>query len=317
MTITSDTSAIYNVTKHLPPRISGALSRLSKSALDKIEEIRLRSGGIVTLTISGESCLICESGITKNCSKPLTATREEIEDFIYKICKGSVYSYENSLSDFYITVSGIRIGISGEGHIKNGELSGVGNIYGINIRLPRHIDGCAKEVMEHISTVGFPEGKGVLVASPPGHGKTTLLRDLAKSLSCCRQTEQNFEMKKVCVIDERSEIFMDKIFDFCNIDFLTGIDKVKSIEIASRVLSPQIIICDEIGSCEEAERIRRQKNSGTVFIASVHADSAQSIMKKDYLKRMFDEGVFGYTYLLNRNKGTLSGKMIEYTKDHA
>ena len=68
----------------------------------------------------------------------------------------------------------------------------------------------------------------------------------------------------------------------------------------------------EIGSAEEADRIRLQKNSGTVFIASVHADSTEAIMKKEYLRKMFEEGVFGYTYLLNRKGGVFSGTFTEY-----
>lgn len=312
MTKQYDFSHIHSVMNHLPSHISGALSRLSLSALEKIEEIRLRANAVTTVTISGETCVLCESGITKKSTKPLTTSTQDIEDFIYRFCKGSVYSYEHTLSEFYITIGSVRVGISGEAHVKNGVLSGVGSIYSVNIRIPRHIDGCAATVTEHIARCGFPDGKGILIASAPGQGKTTLLRDLTKSLSLCTGESEISQIYKVCVIDERREIYMDGIFRFCCADFLLGTGKVKGIEIASRVLSPQIIICDEIGSAEEAESIRLQKNSGTVFIASVHADSTEAIMKKEFLRKMFEEGVFGYTYLLNRKGGVFSGTFTEY-----
>ena len=317
MTTENDYSHINTIISLLPSHISGALSRLSKSVLDKTEEIRLRSNAVATVTVSGECCVLCESGMTKKSTNPLTTSAEDIEDFIYRFCKGSVYSYEASLSDFYITIGSVRVGISGQAIIKNGVISGVGSIYSVNIRIPRHIDGCARNVVEHIARYGFPDGKGILIASAPGQGKTTLLRDLAKSLSLCTGKSELTPIYKVCVIDERNEIYMDNVFCFCCADFLTATGKVKGIEIASRVLSPQIIVCDEIGSAEEAEKIRLQKNSGTVFIASVHADSIEAIMKKEYLKRMYDEGVFGYTYLLSRKNGTFSGIMTEYQDKNA
>lgn len=315
MTITSDVNKITKLRPYLPQSISHALSRLDKSVHDSINEIRLHAGGATYITIDGKNCVLSSSGISAGCRGGICVTSEEIEDFIYKFCKGSVYCHEDTLGEFYITNEGIRAGLAGEAVYKNGILKSVGKITSVNIRIPRHINGCSDELVSHIEQNGFADGKGILVISSPGVGKTTLLRDLALKLSCSPENISGREIMRVTVIDERKEIFIEKLFSECCIDFLSGVDKLKGIEIASRVLSPQIIICDEIASPEEAEKITRQKNSGIVFIASIHADSIEDVLKKDYVRRMFENNVFGIIYRLYRNGRKVCGEISRYRDD--
>ncbi|MBQ8759471.1 MAG: hypothetical protein IJZ20_07240, partial [Clostridia bacterium] len=181
-------------------------------------------------------------------------------------------------------------------------------ISSINIRLARHIPGCSESLMKHIGEKGFEDGKGILIISKPGIGKTTLLRDLAVNLS----SENKYGLKRVCVIDERDEIHMENVFENCCVDFLSGMSKTKGIETACRLLSPEIIICDEISGSEEAQKIILQKNSGVIFIASYHADSTESALKKEYIKRMFDDGVFSHLFLLTRNSKKVEGFLHRY-----
>lgn len=308
MTITGDTSQLYKIRAFLPQRISGALSRLDKSTLDKISEIRLRRDAITTVTIEGKNLLLTLSGISGKKGEAIKPTKEEIEDFIYRFCKGSVYSHEATLSEYFLVNDSVRVGIAGNAFIKDGSIISVESISSICIRLPRHISGCSKKIADHIKENGFPEGKGILIASKPGVGKTTFLRDLAKALSCDTETG----LRRVCVIDERHEIFMEKIFSDCCIDFISGVGKIKGMEIAARVLSPEIIICDEISGPDEAEKIIRRKNGGIVFIASVHSDSYEDVFSKDYLKRMFEEGVFSHLCVLIRTHTGVDSVLCEY-----
>ena len=308
MAITSDTSSIYKIKSLLPSSVSNALSRLDKAVLDRISEIRLRKDGITTLTIDGKNQILTLSGITHEIRNGIKCSSAEIEDFIYRFCKCSVYSHENTLSDFYIVNDGIRAGLAGEAIYQNGNLTGIGNVQSVCIRLPHHIENCSETLMNHIKRNGFYDGSGILVISSPGVGKTTLLRDLAIKLSC----DKEFGFKRVCVIDERREIYMDKIFSECCIDFLSGMDKIKGLEISCRVLSPQIIICDEISGPEECEKITRQKNTGVTFIASLHSQNPHDAMKKDYIRKMFEEKVFSHIYLLERHGTKVTGSIFDY-----
>lgn len=308
MTITSDTSAINKIRSILPPSISNSLSRLDRTTLDRISEIRLRKNRIATLTVDGKNLVLSLSGLTNDIRSGIRLSDTDIDDFIYKFCKGSVYSHEDTLSDFYIVNDSIRVGLSGDAVYKNDKLISIGNISGVCIRIPRHVKDCSIKLMNHIKDSGFPDGKGILIVSPPGVGKTTLLRDLAQKLS----SDRELGLKRVCVIDERNEIFMENIFSDCCIDFLSGVGKIKGLEIASRVLSPEIIICDEIASPDEAEKITRHKNTGVVFIASVHSDCHENVMRKDYIEKMFKQGVFSHTYTLSRSGSKVLGELSEY-----
>ncbi len=305
MTITKESSPMHRIRSSLPSQVSSALSRLDKAALDRICEIRLRRGGITTVTLEGKNYVLSSNGLSDNTSQAIICQKQDIEAFLYKFCKGSVFSYEETLKNGYIVSGGIRAGM---GSLSSQESGMEFDIASISLRIPKHIPGCADKLFSHICTNGFEDGKGILVISSPGAGKTTLLRDLAVSLSGGR----GFGIKRVCVIDERNEIYMEKVFEHCCIDFISGIDKCRGIERASRLLSPEIIICDEISGCEEAKRITLQKNSGIIFIASFHADSYESALKKSYIRDMFEESVFSHIYTLTRTKDGIEGGLYKY-----
>ena len=100
MTITSDYSVISKIRQYLPTSLSQALSRLDTNALDSISEIRLHSSGATFITIGGKNYVLSNSGITTNIKSAIHVSGSEIEDFIYKFCKGSVYSTKTPSESF-------------------------------------------------------------------------------------------------------------------------------------------------------------------------------------------------------------------------
>lgn len=308
MTITKDSSSLHRIKAFLPQSVLTALSVLDKATLDRISEIRLRSHGITTVTVEGKNRVLGVKGLTSDTTVAVRCTKSDVDDFIYKFCKGSVYTHEKTISEHYIVNEGIRVGF---GSTSSNTSRLPSEISSLNIRLARHIPGCSKVLMKHIQENGFDDSRGILIISRPGIGKTTLLRDLAIRLSSCIDGE----MKRVCVIDERNEIYMNDIFDNCCIDFLSSMGKCKGIETACRLLSPEIIICDEISGYDEASKITMQKNSGVTFIASFHSDSFSSALKKTFIKSMFEDGVFSHMYLLERTGSEIKGTLYKYTND--
>ena len=300
MYITKDNSSLHKIRDCLPQTVSSALSRLEKSTLDKISEIRLRRNGITSITIDGNNHILSVKGLTYETSFAIKCTRCDIEDFLYKFCKGSVYTHEKTILQSFIVRDGIRVGL--------GNTDSVGIPSSINVRLARHIPGCSETLMHHICENGFTDSKGILIISSPGIGKTTLLRDLAVNLS----TNNYGKIRRVCVIDERNEIFMENVFENCCVDFISGLGKCEGIERATRLLSPQVIICDEISGSDEANKITLQQNSGVIFIASFHADSVNSALNKEYIRKMFDDGVFSHIFLLERNGSKISFSLTEF-----
>ena len=301
-------SYIETLKKYMPGTLRATLSKLDSETLEKITEIHIHSSGIVSVCIYGKSTSLTSSGITSNFSESITISQEELDAFIFRACHGSVYTHEESLKEGYFTVlGGIRIGVCGHFNTKNGQISGISKIKGVNIRLPRHIDGASDLLFSHIEKDGFPNGKGILIASSPGVGKTTLLRDLAKKLSSSFYLNGNKFAKRVCVIDERSEIYMNGVFDNCCIDFLSDIPKAKGMEIATRVLSPEFIILDEIGTENEAKEIIKAHSGGVILIASAHSDSFSSLLERPHIKSLIDANVFGGVLCLERKREKVVG----------
>lgn len=294
---------------HLPSAIRSALSKLDSDSTRKITNIYLRSNGACTLTIMGQNCVFSKSGITKNPGDFIRITDSDIDTFIYNICKGSIYSHEETLSEGYISYKGIRIGVSGIFNVKDGKVCGIKKIKSVNIRLAHHIENCADHLLSYIEKFSFPSSKGILVLSPPGYGKTTLLRALSKKLSGSPILPDTDSFMRVCVIDERSEIYMENVFSDCHCDFLCDIPKAKGMEIATRVLCPQIIICDEISTQDEAREILRAQNSGVIFIASAHAQSPEAALRRSFIKELCDGGVFGAFYTLSRMGDKITGNL--------
>ena len=308
-------TAYIKITECLPFTVRSALNRLSADTLEKIAEIRLRAGNITTVTLAGENLYITDTGLSKLPTRPVRVTAADVEEFIYKFCGGSVYAYENTVKAGYITRHGIRAGLCGTAVLKNGAVCGFSQITGVNIRLPHHIYGCAAALAEALRKSGFPGHAGVLVVSPPGVGKTTVLRDLAIHLS--RPDAHAGSARKfyrICLIDERSELYLPEYFSGCAVDVFDGVPKAEGLECAARVMAPEIIICDEIGSKADADIIRNAHMGGIVFIASMHGASERDVFAKSAVRSLCEDGVFSHLYLLSREGESVSGKLIALDK---
>ena len=147
--------------KLLPPWLREPVDRLGK---EELQELRLRKGQ-------------CPQLILGNCEK-LLQRLVTTEDILHVINTASRYSpwAASGLGMGYITApGGHRIGICGEAVVKEGKVTGIRNPSSLCIRVARCFPGIAGHAGE--------KPGNILIAGPPGTGKTTLLRDLIRQIS--------------------------------------------------------------------------------------------------------------------------------------
>lgn len=280
-----DTMQYAVVLSVLPERIKSAVKVPLESGT-AIDEIRLRKGLPVAVTVSGRSLYLKGNGnISPVFQSGLICTEAEINSTFIRICDNSVFAHTGEIENGYVSMKGgFRAGVCGDFSV-----GAMPVITSINIRIARQIRGCADSLLSKSSG-------GMLIAGPPGCGKTTALRDLIRSLSN--------RGKRITVIDSRRELSGGTgqgAFDLGpNTDIIFLHDKAKGAEMALRTMFPQIIAFDEIGTKEEIKSVLQAFNSGVDILTTSHAGSVFEVNSRPVTRALIDSGVIKTVALMPR-----------------
>ena len=209
-------------------------------------------------------------------------TGEEIEKIVNQICNYSLYAFENELRQGFLTVQGgHRIGFAGKVILNmDGSVRNLSYIRFLNIRISHEILGMADPVLPYLFQQG--ELRNTLIVSPPGCGKTTLLRDLIRQISDGSDTWQG---QQVAVVDERSEIAgsyqgIPQNQVGMRTDVLDACPKTEGMMFLMRSMTPRVIAVDEIGSEEDLAALQRVAVCGTGVLATMHGYSLKDAEDK-------------------------------------
>lgn len=249
-------------------------------------EIRLRAGSPAVISLPSGPETIGTSIISK----------AEIEQMVFELCGQSVYTHQHEMASGYISVpGGHRAGICGQAVIKEGKITALRDVTGICLRIARDYPGCSTELINSLFSKGV---SSYVIAGAPCSGKTTLLRDMARELA----NGYLGRRLNVSVVDERGEFSSGgRAIDTC-CDVLRGYPKSYGIEQAIRGLSPDVIICDELGG-GDASAIKMGADAGVVLICSIHAGSKKELVNRIRSLGLLECGAFsGYVLLCGRDK---------------
>lgn len=257
---------------------------------DTLQEIRIRIlKPVIAIFQAGEKVL------------NYRASKEDLRYIMQRISNYSLYAYEEEIRQGFITIQGgHRVGLAGECVMEDGQVKTIKNISSINIRICREIIGCSKEIMQYI----YSENQvyNTIIISPPKCGKTTIIRDIARSLS-------DEKKKKVAIIDERSEIagsFMGipQMKVGIRTDVLDNCLKSQGMIMAIRSLSPDVLICDEVGTLKDVEALMMAFNSGVNIIVTLHGGSINDLNNRRVFKDLFLNNILQRVIILGNSKGT-------------
>ena len=256
----------------LPSRLTSEL-REAMGWGRAIEELRLRRGRRASLTMGG-----------RNLPLRCVMTGEEMTELVTRLCDGALYAHRDTIARGFLTLEGgIRVGICGRASVEGESIVGVYDISGLNFRLPTLRGRPGEEICRLLET---SRGGGVLIYAPPGEGKTTLLRGVAARMASGETP------RRVVVVDTRGELGASLEDPSLCLDLLVGYPRGIGIEIATRTMNAQLIVCDEIGGESEAAAILSAQNCGVPLVASAHGESVGGLLRRRGLRLLHEARVF-------------------------
>lgn len=286
---------ILEVLEYFPSKVRECLAKYEK-VLYETQEIHLYTNRNIYLRTSLDDVEVNYITISN-----------DILETLQRICDNSIYTYQNQICNGFITVKGgHRVGISGEVVIKDGQVINISYIYSLNFRIARQVLGCSNIALPYILNVKENTVYNTIILSPPGRGKTTLLRDVTRNISDGIE-KTGFKGIHVGIVDERGEIAaMYKGTPQNDVgsrtDVLNNISKDKGLKMLIRAMCPQVVVADEIGTKEDIEAIKYAVTSGVKGIFTAHGGSLQDLLLNPILKEMYNSNIIERTILIEKDR---------------
>lgn len=261
----------------LPPKYR---RDVDKQGREEAQEVRLRLGVPPEIRMGSGSRWL--SGVVSQ------------DDLNFVVNAASHYSpwAAASISKGFLTApGGHRIGLCGEVVSRDGEVGGIRTVSSLCIRIARDFPGIAENI---------PPKGNLLILGPPGWGKTTLLRDIARRLS---------ESQQVCVVDERGELFPGGFQRGRRMDVLSLCPKVSGLDMALRTMGPECIALDEITAEADAAALFQAANCGVRLLATAHAASREEFLTRSVYRILVQNRVFDSLLILHRDKSYHAERM--------
>lgn len=271
-----------------------------------LQEIRLRADRPILLLYEGREVYLSEQGgIIDEIEKAVRITQNEMDEILQNVCNYSIYAFEDEIRQGFLTVpGGHRIGMTGQVVMEDEHRVRIMKyISCMNIRISHQIPGAADGVLPYLYRGGY--FLNTLIISPPGCGKTTLLRDIVRQVSDGTGYGKGIT---VGVVDERSEIggsYMGMVQNEIGLrtDLLDGCPKTVGMMMLIRSMAPGVVAIDELGGEEDIRTMRKVSACGSKMLATVHGDGVNELRRKPYFKPLFEEKMFQRYIVLGKTEG--------------
>ena len=274
---------------------------------DRLQEIRLRVNVPASVLIDNREWFVdAEGELVDMPPYGAKSKSEELELILKHLCQYSIYAFADEIRQGFLTIQGgHRVGLSGQVILEgNDRVRNLKYIRYLNIRMAHEIKGVSDPILPKIYD---KDGQvlNILLISPPGCGKTTMLRDMIRNLSDGTRYGRGVN---VSVVDERSEIAGSYLGVAQNdvgirTDVLDGCPKREGMMMLIRAMAPQVLAVDELGSEEDIQALRMASGCGCKLIATIHGGSLEEIRNKKYMRNVIEDGLFDRYLVLTKHSG--------------
>ena len=244
------------------------------------------------------------------------ADEKDCAEMVARLCEHSVYAWEHEISSGFVTLrGGCRVGICGRCVQEGERLHHIEDVTSINFRIARERRGAANALIPRILEKNG-QVMPTLIVSAPGCGKTTLLRDIART---CSDGLCGVKPHRVAVVDTRFEIAgcvcgVPQMDVGARTDVRSGGERAEGIRQMVLTMSPELLITDELSCTEDAYAVLDAASAGVIVAASAHAGSMEALMRRPPLFGLLNERVFTRYVMLDRSRGAGTVRAV-YDRD--
>ena len=288
----------------LPQALAGGIRALPASEQDVLEEIRLRCGQFACYLAGGvERTIPCGA-------RGFRVEAGDLQGIVNRAMGYSRYASADQLRQGFLTLpGGHRLGLCGTAVCEDGSVRTLKEITSVNLRIARQRRGVGVQACDLVCR----NPASTLIAGPPGCGKTTLLRELIRSLS-------DTENQRMGVVDERFELAAchDGVpgFDLGQrTDVLSGAPKHEGVYMLLRTMNPNWIAVDELTDDRDLDALLRSSFCGVRILASAHIFNRNDLTSRPLYARMCKSGLFENLILMDKRHGITLERMV--TNDEA
>lgn len=271
----------------LPQALAQPLLALPGALMSGVTQIRLRACQPAVLCAADGVWYPCADGTARREPGPgcLRISKALLAECFHAVCGYSLHAVQHEVDQGFVTLAGgHRVGVCGRMAQLEGARWCVRDITSMNVRIARTVMCAVPPGLER------PGPDGLLIAGAPGSGKTTLLRSLAARWAASGAC--------VAVVDERRELFPDVEGRPLHCDVFSGYPKHIGMMQALRAFSPDVIVCDEIGSQQDARAVEQAANAGVRIAATIHAASPAGLARRPQFCALAQTGAFGRVVFL-------------------
>ena len=271
------------VAQLLPGHLRQRVQALPQEKRAKAEELRLRRGrSLFVLTPQGEEALA-----------DTLVTAQDLETVLELASASSVHTVMEQIKHGFVGVrGGHRLGLCGTGVVENGKLVNLRELSSLSLRVAREFKGLCREVL--LKLWGEHGLENTLILSPPGGGKTTLLRDLIRAISA----GDRCPARRVGVADERGELAavsggVPTLDIGPRSDVMSGCPKDIGLMTLLRGMNPQVLAVDEITAPEDVAAMTQAAGCGVTLLATAHGGTLRDLDRRPLYRELMAQGVFG------------------------